>query len=181
MKIRESTESGRNEILSIHKAAFGEEQGAEIANLVDDLLEDETALPRLSLVAIDGERMVGHILYTSVSIAGAKESLSARILAPLAVRPESQKQGIGQELINEGLNRLKASGVNLVFVLGDPGYYTRCRFIPAGEKGFCAPYPIPEAHAAAWMVQELNGHILGRMTGTVQCCTSLDNPKHWTE
>lgn len=181
MKIRESRESDRNEILRIHEAAFGEEQGVEIANLVDELLEDETALPRLSLVALDGEKIIGQILYTNITIAGPGGSLSARILAPLAVRPESQKQGIGQELINEGLKRLKASGVNLVFVLGDPAYYPRCGFVPAGEKGFYAPYPIPQAHAAAWMVQELNGDVLGKTSGTVQCCKSLDNPRHWIE
>ena len=82
MEIRKALDSDLSEILEIHKKAFGGEQGIEIANLVDDLLKDETGFPVLSLVAVEGGRAVGHILFTKVSIAGAEKSLSAQILAP---------------------------------------------------------------------------------------------------
>lgn len=181
MKIRKSTESERKEILSIHNQAFGEDKGPVIAKLVDDLLNDKTATPILSLVAIENERIIGHILYTKVTITQTELAISAQILAPLAIHPEEQKKGIGEKLINEGIRQLKEIGTELVFVLGHPAYYPRCGFSPAGEKGFEAPYPIPEEHAAAWMVQELNGNVLATANGKVQCSNILNEPQHWRE
>ena len=95
--------------------------------------------------------------------------------------PDAQNRGVGQALINEGLKQLKKSDVNLVFVLGHPGYYPRCGFVPAGNLGFDAPYPIPDENADAWMIQELNGNHVGRTNGTVQCSDALDQPQYWRE
>ena len=181
MEIRKSTESDRTDILNIHTQAFGEEKGCVIAELVDGLLDDKTAIPMFSLVAVDVGKLIGHILYTNATINQTEESISAQILAPLAVLPDEHKKGVGFALINEGLKQLKDSGVELVFVLGHPSYYPRCGFVPAGELGFEAPYPIPEQHAAAWMIKELNGDAIGRIKGKVQCAEVLNQPQHWRE
>jgi predicted N-acetyltransferase YhbS len=181
VEIRESKESERNEILNIHRIAFGEENGSVIAKLVDDLFDDETARPILSLVAADNGKLIGHILYTKAIITQAEIPIEAKILAPLAIIPDEQKKGIGEKLINEGLSQLKASGTELVFVLGHPDYYPRFGFVPAGKLGFEAPYPIPEEHAGAWMVQELNGGVIGKATGKVKCSKVLNEPQHWRE
>ena len=181
MEIRKSIESERSEILKIHDQAFGKGKGAVIAKLVNDLFDDETAMPILSLVAVENEKLVGHILYTKVMISKAKSSISAQILAPLAVLPGEQKKGIGEKLINEGLKLLKQNGTELVFVLGHPTYYRRCGFIPAGKQGYKAPYHIPDEHADAWMVQELNGDALKRDSGVIQCSKVLNEPQHWRE
>jgi putative acetyltransferase len=181
LEIRKSTESERKEILNIHNQAFGEDKGPVIAKLVDDLLNDKTAIPILSLVAIENERIVGHILYTKATITQTELPISAQILAPLAILPIEQKKGIGEKLINEGIKQLKELGTELLFVLGHPTYYPRCGFIPAGQKGFEAPYPIPEEHAAAWMVQELNDGVIKNNSGKVQCSKVLNEPQHWKE
>lgn len=181
MKIRTSIESERNEILNIHKRAFGDDKGLVIAKLVDDLLNDETAIPILSLVAVEDDKLAGHILFTKAVITETEQPISAQILAPLAILPDKQKKGIGEKLINEGLKLLKASGTELVFVLGHPTYYPRCGFIPAGLQGFEAPYPIPEQHADAWMIQALNGDALKNCSGKVQCSKVLNEPQHWRE
>jgi len=181
MEIRVSKDSERNEILNIHRIAFGEENGSVISDLVNNLFEDETAIPILSLVAIDKGKLIGHILYTKATITQAEIPIEAQILAPLAIHPDEQKKGIGEKLINEGLSLLKASGTELVFVLGHPSYYPRCGFVPAGKLGFEAPYPIPEEHADAWMVQELNGNVIGKATGIVKCSKVLNEPQHWRE
>ena len=181
LKIRKSTEPERKEILNIHHLSFGKEKGPVIAKLVDDLLNDETAMPILSLVAVENNKLIGHILYTKAVVTQTEISISAQILAPLAILPEEQKKGIGEKLINEGLKLLKVSGTELVFVLGHPTYYPRCGFIPAGEQGFEAPYPIPEEHAGAWMIQELNGNALKYASGQVQCSRILNEPQHWRE
>jgi predicted N-acetyltransferase YhbS len=179
--IRVAKESDRNEILNIHKLAFGLEKGPVISKLVNDLLDDETAKPILSLVSVNDDRLIGHILYTKAIITQTESSVSAQILAPLAILPEAQKRGVGQELINEGLKRLKTSGTELVFVLGHPDYYPRCGFFPAGKQGFEAPYPIPEEHSDAWMVQALNGDALEKINGKVKCSKVLNEEQHWRE
>ncbi len=181
MEIRKSIESDKPKILKIHTKAFGEEKGPVIAKLVNDLFNDETAMPLLSLVAVDNDKLVGHILFTKAVVTKIEKLISAQILAPLAIMPDNQKKGIGEKLIIEGLKQLKESGTELVFVLGHPEYYPRCGFIPAGEQGFEAPYHIPEEHAEAWMIQEINGDALKNNSGKVQCSKVLNEPQHWKE
>ncbi len=181
VRIRSATDADRAAIIGVHENAFGETQGSEIAQLVSGLLDDKTAMPLFSLVVEIGERVVGHILFTSVRIQSGRYSVSAQILAPLAVAKEHQGGGIGGLLIKEGLKELAASGVELVFVLGHPSYYRKFGFRPAGVLGYEAPYAIPIEHADAWMVQELKAGILGGAQGRIQCAETLDHPRHWQE
>jgi predicted N-acetyltransferase YhbS len=181
LPIRQSTETDRRDIEKIHTRAFGDIKGPEIAALVNGLFDDTTAAPSLSLVAVENDQLVGHILFTKAVLKGANTPVSIRLLAPLAVLPEAQAQGVGRKLIKEGLNQLRDTGVDLVFVLGHPDYYPRCGFTTAGMLGFEAPYPIPDEHAGAWMVQALKDGVIGRVKGKVQCSEVLDQPQHWRE
>lgn len=181
MEIRASNESDNADIRAIHIAAFGAEKGPVIADLAIDLLTDATAMPVLSLVAVENGQLMGHIIFTKVTITQHNEKVSAQILAPLAILPDAQKKGVGSKLIQEGLERLKQSGVEIVFVLGHPDYYPRSGFTPAGIHGFEAPYPIPEEYASAWMVRELKEGVIGHIDGKVQCSEVLNQPEHWRE
>jgi predicted N-acetyltransferase YhbS len=181
MVIRPANEADLSVVLDIERRAFGDAEGPVIADLVAALVRDPTAAPLLSLMAEAHGQPVGHILFTTARITGKEASPPAAILAPLAVVPEAQRQGIGGRLIREGLRRLTRSGVALVFVLGYPDYYGRFGFRPAGAAGFDAPYPIPLANAEAWMVQERQPGVIGRIKGTVQCAAALDRPEHWRE
>ncbi|WP_439346591.1 GNAT family N-acetyltransferase [Vacuolonema iberomarrocanum] len=95
--------------------------------------------------------------------------------------PDFQGQGIGGQLIKRGLQWLSASGTDLVFVLGHPGYYPRYGFQPASPLGFEAPYPIPDKDADAWMVQALRPNVIGTVSGKVVCADVLDRPEYWRE
>lgn len=181
MEIRKSIESDKFEIKNIHTKAFGEKKGPEIANLVNNLFGDKTAMPILSLVAIEDNKLIGHILFTNVKITQTSESVSAQILAPLAILPDYQSKGVGAKLIKDGLKLLKDSGIELVFVLGHPDYYPRSGFTPAGVLGYEAPYHIPEEHSDAWMVQELCSGVIVRVKGKLQCSDVLTQPEHWRE
>lgn len=181
LEIRKSTEADETELENVHMEAFGQKEGPEIKQLVSDLLKDDTALPLLSLVAVDGGKTLGHVIFTRVGISGASEPVSAQILAPLAVVPGAQNKGIGNLLVREGLRQLRELGVSLVFVLGYPAYYTRFGFMPAGAQGLEAPYVIPEEHADAWMAQELFPGVIGRISGRVQCSDALSHPGYWRE
>ena len=179
--IRKSTESDLNDVLDVEAQAFGNEEGPEIVDLVNGLLFDPTAIPLLSLMAVNDDRAIGHILFTNARISSSKKSISAAILAPLAVIPDAQSQGVGGQLIEEGLRLLSESGVELVFVLGHPDYYPRHGFKPAGALGFEAPYPIPDKNANAWMVQELRTGVINSVSGKVICADALNQPEHWRE
>ena len=135
---------GPGDIASLEKlypAAFPDE---DLLQLVRQLLTEEPGI--LSLVAEAGDAMAGHILFTLGAIAGSESP--AALLAPLAVAPEWQRQGIGSALIREGLERLKQAGVVQVYVLGDPAYYGRSGFRP--ETAIAPPYPLHREYREAW-------------------------------
>lgn len=181
MAIRLATPTDLPAVLRVETAAFGPEEGDIIANLVQDLLADPTAQPVLSLLAMQDDQAVGHVLFSRATITPPEQSVTAAILAPLAVHPTFQGQGIGGMLINEGLQRLATAGVDLVFVLGHPGYYPRHGFKPAGALGFAAPYPMAALQADAWMVQPLRKGVISRVSGTVMCAEALNKPEYWRE
>jgi len=176
MRIVEATEADLDAVLRVEREAFGQDDEAE---LVAALLCDPTAQPVVSLLAWEGDRAVGHVLFTRVTLAGAPADVSCAILAPLAVVPASQRRGVGRALIEHGAGLLARSGAKLLFVLGDPGYYTRCGFAPSIPRGLRAPYPIvPEE---AWMVRSLVPGLLGTVEGTVTCASALARPEYWRE
>ena len=177
MQIRESVDSDKSQIRELHLEAFGEAEGEgeTVAHLALDLLADETAQPMLSLVAEQDERIVGHIIFSVANIEGA-EGVASYILAPLAVASAAQKTGIGTQLIDEGLARLKAHGAEIVLVYGDPNYYQRSGF-SAGHQ-LAPPHPL-HYPVEAWMALELAEGVLARTQGTVHCAAALDAPEYW--
>jgi putative acetyltransferase len=178
MYIREASDSDLNEVLLIERSAFGRDDEAE---LVSNLLADPSAKPILSLLAFKDDRPVGHILFTTARLTNSSSQTSIAILAPLAVIPDAQKQGIGGKLIARGLQLLSRSGVDLVFVLGYPEYYLRHGFKPALPLGLEAPYPIPQKNSDAWMVQALRPNAIGSVFGKVICANALNKPEYWRE
>lgn len=115
------------------------------AKLVDQLRADGDSV--ISLVAVDGDVVVGYVVFSKMS--GPFKALG---LGPVAVLPEQQGSGIGSRLIREGLKRATNEAWQGVFVLGDPAYYQRFGFDPARAKGFSSPYAGPHL-----MLLPLNG------------------------
>lgn len=181
MEIRQATESDLRAIADLAMSAFGRSEGPEIVQLIGDLLSDTTAQPVLSLVATADSGIIGHVLFSKARLEPPEQNASAAILAPLAVHPDFQSRGVGRQLVAEGLRQLSDSGADLVFVLGDPAYYSRFDFSAAGVRGFEAPYPIPQQHTEAWMVRALHPGIIGATSGRVICADSLADPKYWRE
>lgn len=178
IEIREAAKYELDDVLSVERAAFDSNEEAE---LVSALLDDPSAQPALSLLAWKSDRAVGHILFTAARLTETQNTASISLLAPLAVIPEAQKQGIGTQLIERGFQLLSQAGVELVFVLGYPTYYPRHGFKPAGPLGFETPYPILEEQATAWMVQALRPNLLGIVSGKVVCADALNQPEFWRE
>ena len=178
IKIRPTAENDFDDIWEVEKRAFGENS---IAKLTAELLKDKSAEPYISLLAFENDKAIGHILFTKCSINDIKNCPLMHILAPLAVIPEYQKQGIGGMLIKKGLELLQDINSEIVFVLGHIEYYPKYGFIPNAERlGYPAPYPIPTKVADAWMVQSLTSKGLDNF-GQVICAKAMDVAEHWRE
>ena len=106
------------------------------ARLVERLREDGDAV--LSLVAVEARAVIGHVLFSRL-----RAPASALALAPLAVRADRQRQGIGARLVEDGLERAKREGWRAVIVMGDPAYYGRFGFRPETVRGMASPYAGP--------------------------------------
>lgn len=159
MRIRSEEPGDEAAVHSVNVAAFG--RSAE-ADLVDTLRQ--TAQPLISLVAeIDGA-LVGHILFSPVSLAG-HDARRIMGLGPLAVMPEHQRQGIGTALVRAGLRRWAALGGEAVVVVGDAEYYERFGFVPALRYALTCEYDVPEE---AFMIVELQHGCLRDASGMIR-------------
>jgi putative acetyltransferase len=144
-------------IRAVNQAAFGR---SDEADLVDKLRGDEHAL--ISLVAELNGGIAGHIMFSRMWIRTSRGLVSAVALAPVAVLPEHQRQGIGGLLIRHGLELLRAQGEKIVIVLGHPGYYPRFGF--SSDKAGLLESPFPRE---AFMAMELCAGALDGVRGVV--------------
>lgn len=172
MEIRQSLSSDLKAIGALHLEAFGAQENEIVSKLA--LALAGLASPVLSLVAVNKEQVIGHVIFSPVSIS-TNTTLSCVILAPLAVSPAVQKQGVGSRLIRSGLDNLAKRNVDLVFVLGDPNYYCRSGFKPC--KQIKPPYLLP--YPEAWQAKELKAGVLHGVSGTVACLPPLMSPELW--
>ena len=151
-------------VYEVNKLAFKREAEAK---LVNNLRKSSGFIPELSLVAEKDGEIVGHILFSKLKIKRDLGEVTALTLAPIAVLPECQKQGIGSLLIKEGLAACNRLGWNIIIVVGHPEYYPRFGFTPARKKGLEISFkePIPDD---VFMVCELKPGALEDISGTVE-------------
>ncbi len=160
MVIRKEEPADIYAIRLLHTAAFGRE--AE-AGLVDKLRAVKALT--LSLVATEKCNVVGHIAFSPVIIESERQVLSAVGLGPMAVSPERQGCGIGSRLVEAGLNEIRKCGHTIVVVLGNPEFYDRFGFLPAGQFGIRSEVGVPDE---VFMVKELSEHALRGVKGIVK-------------
>ena len=161
--IRREQTADYDAIRRINERAFGR---LDEAFFVEKLRRNPLFNSALSLVAVKNNIVVGHILFFPAKIhSSAGQETEVLTLAPLAVFPEFQQQGIGQSLVNEGISIAKQLGQRLVTVLGHPEYYPRFGFRKASQYGIQCPFPCPEN---TLMVLELVTQPLNDISGTIQ-------------
>lgn len=146
-----------SQVYQVNSLAF--ETEAE-AKLVEKL---RIAEPNISLVAEFDGKIVGHILFSPMTL--KDEPTDFLGLAPMAVLPEFQNHGIGSKLVKEGLRIAFEQGFTAVFVLGHPEYYPRFGFVTAKNKGFSCEYEVP---VEVFMVLELIPNSLKGKNGLVK-------------
>ena len=146
-------------IRNVNERAFS---GCAEAQLVDMLRAANKAV--VSLVAQHGDRVVGHILFSPVTVTNAPRTFRAVGLAPMSVLPEFQKTGIGSRLVRDGLAASERLGYDIVVVLGHVHYYSRFGFSRAKDYGLDNEYQALDA----FMVLELKRGVLKTISGLVQ-------------
>jgi putative acetyltransferase len=134
IEIREERPDDVATVRDLNKRAFGQDQEA---NIVDALRANGAAL--LSLVATVDDRVVGHIMYSPLSVG----DVNGAALGPMAVLPERQRQGIGSKLVEAGNRKLKDAGRPFIIVVGHADYYPRFGFTPAREHGIKCEWDVP--------------------------------------
>jgi putative acetyltransferase len=150
-------------IRAVHRAAFEGEEPVEVG-LVDALRADPAWLPHLSLVAVHGGEVVGHVVATRARV-GAVPALG---VGPLGVLPDAQGRGVGSALMYAVLGAAQARDETLVGLLGEPAYYGRFGFVAAADVGITAPDP---AWGPYFQVLVLAGR---PPTGTFRYATPFD-------
>ena len=152
MIIRQERPEDYDTVYHVVKEAFenveytdGNEQ-----NLVAALRKSKSFIPELSLVAVEDEKIVGHILFTKAVVQGVE----VLALAPLSVLPDYQNRGIGLSLMKEGHSIAHKLGYEYSVVLGHSKYYPKAGYIPASECGIKAPFEVDDE---SFMALNLNG------------------------
>jgi putative acetyltransferase len=165
--VRAEQKSDREAVHRINRLAFGQPLEAD---LVDSIRDGGNAI--ISLIAADEDGAVlGHILFSPVTLLPAIPGVRGLGLGPMAVHPDRQRQGIGSMIVRAGLDRARTMGYDFLVLLGHPGYYPRFGFRVAEEAGIRCPYDAPPE---AFMVLELTPGCLAGYRGTVRYLPQFD-------
>lgn len=157
--IRRECAGDAEAVSAVNTAAFGQPDEARIVERLR-----EHAQVYLGLVAADGDAVVGHILFTSVTLRCDQTPHPIMALAPMSVLPAWQRRGVGSALVREGLAACRAAGHEVVVVVGHPAYYPRFGFVRARPLGLTSEPPFPDE---AFMVAELTPGALHGRRGVV--------------
>ncbi len=158
--VRSERTEDHESVRRVNELAFEQPNEADLADALR-----ANARPFISLVAVVDEQVVGHIFFSPVSIESGNGVFTAMGLAPMAVLPEYQNQGIGSQLVREGLAACQRLGHDIVVVLGHANYYPRFGFSPASLKGLRSEYDVADE---VFMVTELIEGALGGRRGLVK-------------
>lgn len=165
-KIRTENPGDYEAVRLINYEAFGKRD--DEADLVERIRQSPGFVPELSLVALDGEEVVGHVLLSEACVTKEEEDRSHTVLAlaPIAVAPARQKSGVGSALMAEALRRARELPYGLVLLIGHPSYYPRFGFHPARSYGLeLKQFEVPDD---VFMACELKEGELGRVRGELR-------------
>ncbi len=159
MEIRQEQADDYNTVFHVITEAFShaEHSDGNEQELVTLLRDTPSFIPELSLVAEENGKIVGHILFTKITI-GETIGLA---LAPLSVLPSYQRRGIGLALICEGHRIARQLGYHYSIVLGSPAYYSRAGYLPASLYGIKAPFEVQDEYYMAFKLQDHAPQIKG--------------------
>jgi putative acetyltransferase len=136
--IREEQPEDVKAVREVYIGAFGQELEADLVDQLRQRCDD-----LLALVAVLKGRIIGHILFSPAIIERRKKTVHGMALAPMAVLPELQRQGIGSQLVRAGIEALKQADCPFIILVGHPTYYPRFGFEPAKQYGIRSEWSVP--------------------------------------
>ena len=163
-------------IIKIIETVFPDEENKLIMNVVQELSNTSSNPPIKSLVAEVDNQVIGYVSFSPIFLKSTK-NISGYILSPLAVSIEQQKQGVGTNLINAGINMLTEDGVGALLVYGDPAYYGRFGFREEIGQSFLPPYILQ--YPFGWTGMMLNGTSIPEQPIQFECVAALSRPDLW--
>lgn len=167
--IRQEIRSDFREVKSVIQSAFRQDSEA---NLVELLRNSKAFIPELSIVSTLNSKIIGHILFTRITIIKANKSeVQSLALAPLSVSPDNQNKGIGGKLVMCGLERARELQHKSIIVLGHEYYYSKFGFAPASKWNIQSPYSVPPNR---FMAIELMPDVLKNSAGIVKYAKEFD-------
>src|SRR6056300_348074 len=170
MDIRLAQETDLDSILQVIETAFSNEENKVIINLVQELNQETTSPLIKSLVAEVDNQVIGYVSYSPIFLK-SDSSIVGYILAPLAVSPEHQKQGVGSNLIKSGIDMLTKDGADVLLVYGDPAYYGRFGFKEEIGHSFVPPYKLQ--YPFGWTGMMLNNTPVPEQPIQFECVSAL--------
>lgn len=166
------------EISALFNKTFGDSEGVEegkvIASLAERLILYTHPEDIHIFIALQDARIVGCIIFTRLQF---ETDVDAFVLGPVAVHTDCQGQGVGQSLINHGLEALRAGGVSFVITYGDINYYTKVGFDNITEE--TVPAPLKLSYPEGWLGQSLIHDEITPIKGKSWCVPEFDNPIYW--
>ena len=176
MNIRLAQETDLDSILKVVETAFSDEENQVIMNFVQELSSENTSPSIKSLVAEVDNQVIGYVSFSPIFLK-SDSSIVGYILAPLAVSPEHQKQGVGSNLINAGIDMLTRDGAGVLLVYGDPAYYGRFGFREEIGHSFVPPYTLQ--YPFGWTGMMLNDTPVPEQPILFECVAALSKPDLW--
>ena len=176
MHIRVATSLDRDDIHRVHWSAFAEGEREIVSRLAVNLLSEKSTPQTISLVAESEGIIVGHVAFSPVSIDG-NQNFQGYILAPLGVKPDYQKRRFGSKLIEIGMQQLSKNGADVLFVYGDPKYYSKFGFSADAAERYIPPYKLQ--YPFGWQGITLKNCSIGKLPIQIACVTSLCDPALW--
>lgn len=163
--IRKENPADYSVVGDIHREAFGEQHGEDVATLVDRIRNSDRYVDDFSLVAEgDNGEVLGHVLLSYVDLVGSDGEVKKILaLSPLGIAKSHQKEGIGGALVNKALEVAEDRGESLVTLEGIPEYYPRFGFEPAAEMGIHYPEHVPTEAAMVRRLKDYDPNLRGHV------------------
>jgi len=152
----------------------GRSEGEVIGRLVRDFMDNTDAHDLYCFIATENEQIIGSIFFTRMTF---ESGINAFILSPVATHTDQQGKGVGQQLINYGLDTLKENGVELAITYGDPNFYSKVGFSVITEQ--VVPAPLKLEYPEGWLAQSLVGDEIEPIAGKSSCVEALNKPEIW--
>lgn len=180
MNFRQYTPDDSLAIESLFRSVFsqseGEKEGELIGSLSKTLMSETAENDLFGFVALNNNQIVGSIFLSRLCFQN-DNNIEAFLLAPVAVKSDFQRKGIGQGLINHGLHVLREKAVNIVLTYGDPKFYSKLGFQQISQERIRPPFMLSQPEG--WLGQSLIDDEINKISDRCTCVKAWNNPLYW--